>query len=209
MPRQYGVGRIRSCKKRVVSGRRYSKELFKAVKELRLEKVQKFFNYPDLDEGNHDKVYYTARINVRQKAPGQPIDGEGGLNGTGDEPEEDADESNDEQASMVEIFLENTTDGPRINIVEIRNKAKYQRLRERNSATGRRSAEDYRAKLVCKLYKGGLYTLRKQQNSNWYWIEVLLIHLLTPSSIDVDHDRQATVKTELVHRGSRQLVYLR
>jgi hypothetical protein len=155
------------------------------------------------------KVPSTARINISQKALGQPADGEGGQNGSGDEQEDDPDASNDELASMMEISLA-ATDDPQINIAEIPN---YQPPRKKNSERGRRASATWRAKAVHMLYNGDLQgTLRKDSRytmSNRYRIEFLLFRLLIPAGIDVDELRQATLKAELADRGSTQPVMKR
>jgi hypothetical protein len=155
------------------------------------------------------KVLSTARINISQKALGQPADGEGGQNGSGDEQEDDPDASNDELASMMEISLA-ATDDPQINIAEIPN---YQPPRKKNSERGRRASATWRAKAVHMLYNGDLQgTLRKDSRytmSNRYRIEFLLFRLLIPAGIDVDELRQATLKAELADRGSTQPVMKR
>jgi hypothetical protein len=209
LPRQSGVNAVRVRKERVIKGPKYPKELLTAVRKLRLEKVNKYSNCPSLDEDGHDKVLSTARINISQKALGQPADGEGGQNGSGDEQEDDPDASNDELASMMEISLA-ATDDPQINIAEIPN---YQPPREKNSERGRRASATWRAKAVHMLYNGDLQgILRKDTRytkQNRYRVEFLLFRVLIPAWIDVDELRQATLKAELADSGSVQPVMKR
>jgi hypothetical protein len=89
--RRHRVGPVRLHKKKVIRESKYSKELLQAVRKLQLEKVQKTFNCSDLDEYDHDKVPDIMQINISQKTLGQPTDGKGRQNGSGDEQEDDPD----------------------------------------------------------------------------------------------------------------------
>jgi len=100
------VGRGRPRKKRVVKGPKYSKELLAAVRKLRLEKVQKNFICPDLEEDSHDKVPVVARIDVSRQSSYQPANGREGLEDRDDESEDNPEESSDEPASIMEISVD-------------------------------------------------------------------------------------------------------
>jgi hypothetical protein len=129
--RPYGSGRPRLREKRVVKGPKYSKDLFNAVKKLRLEKVRNNFGYLDLLEDGLDKVPDLARISVSRQSSYQCNDGEGGLKDRDGEPEDDLEESNDERTSIMEISL-NTTDELKIEIAEVHDMVASQQAAEKD-----------------------------------------------------------------------------
>jgi hypothetical protein len=191
------VGRAYSRKKRVVKGLKYSKELLIAVRNLQQEKIRK--NFPDLVEDGHDKLSDVARITVSQRRSDQDTGGDGGLHKSGDMSEDDFEQANDGPASMMEISL-NITDEPKLEIAEVHDTVDYQQQREISSLGGKA----VRNKNVRKLYEGGLYDLRTTTRRTEHFIQVLYIHLFVPTSIDLDAERQATVKVELADKGSKQ-----
>jgi hypothetical protein len=167
-----------------ITGPKFSKDLFNAVKKLQLEKVRNNFGYLDLLEDGLDKVPDLARISVSRQSSYQGNDGE---------PENDLEESNDERTSIMEISL-NTTDELKIEIAEVHDMVASQQQRKKTS----------RNELMRKLCIGGLFSLHKITNRNQYAIEVLrhTLYIYVPPWIDLDHTRGATVKAELADRGT-------
>jgi hypothetical protein len=194
--RPYGSGRPRLRKKRVVKGPKYSKDLFNAVKKLRLEKVRKNFGYLGLPEDDLDKVPDLARISVSRHSSYLGDDGEGGPKDRDDEPEDDLEESNDEPTSIMEISL-NTTDELEIEIAEVHDMVASQQQRKSNR--GGRSLTTFRNRLMRKLYIGGSFNLHKITGKEQFAIPVLrnTLYIYVPTWIGLDHKRGATVKAEL------------
>jgi hypothetical protein len=208
LPKRHGVVRhIRFHGKSVTRGPKYPKELLSAVRKLLSEKFRKNSNCSDLDEDNHDKVPDIIQVDISREALGQPPDGSDGKYGSGDEQEDDSDTSNNEPASMMEFSLD-TTDGAQINIAEIHDNAMYQQLHEIRSEGSRKAAATYRARLVRKLYDGSISTTLRRVpsyiSSDRYQVNAFQFRLILPASIDVDHLSAATLKAELVDRGSTQ-----
>jgi len=162
--RPYGSGRPRLREKRIVKGSKYSKDLFNAVKKLRLERVRNYFGYLDLLEDDLDKVP-------------EGNDDEGGLKDRDDEPEDNLEESNDERTSIMEISF-NTTDELKIEIAEVHDMVASQQQRKMTS----------RNKLIRKLYIGGSFSLHKITDRNQYAIEVLrhTLYIYVPTWIVLD-----------------------
>lgn len=100
---------------------------------------------------------------------------------------------------MMEISL-NITDGPKLEIAEVHDTVDYQR----QSFLGGKAIRD---KFVRKLYKGSLYDLGTWKGLTTYHILVLYIRLKVPTWVDLDAERQATVKAELADKGSMQRQY--
>ena len=96
---------------------------------------------------------------------------------------------------------DNPNDEPVLEIAEVHVTSNYQR-RE----FGKKGAQIRKENLVRKLYEGGLYDLRASHGleRSSHYIQVLEILLRVPTWIDLDIERQATVKAELADKGSTQ-----
>jgi hypothetical protein len=117
-----------------------------------------------------------------------------------DHQEEDPEESNDELASVLEMSL-CITDELEIEIAEIPNRFDGRRNFKLRSAARKKGAKTWRDNFLRKLYNGGKYNLVKRTTRNQYFISVLVLEMVAPTWIALDHTRQATINGELADRG--------
>jgi hypothetical protein len=197
------VGIACSRKGRVVTERKYSKELLTAVRKLRQEKVQENFFGTDLEEDGYDKLPAVARISISRQSSYQPTDGREGQEDDDGELEDNPEEPSDDPASTMEISLD-ITDEPKIAITEVYDMIDSQQLNNSKTAAGKR-VHPYTARLLHKLYDGGLFSPHKVFKRNQYTIEVHrnTITIYIPTWINLDPERSATVKAELADRGTK------
>jgi hypothetical protein len=100
--------------------------------------VKKKFNYPSIDEDDHDKAPDVTRISVLRQSSYHGTEDQGRLKERNEELEDDPEESDDEPARMIEISVD-ITDELKIEIAEDYDMINSQRRRHLNSVAGKKA----------------------------------------------------------------------